>query len=224
MLKNSEVIQRVLSLYNQGVHTNQNRFTKKFIYNKLITIRGILLSQQANKKYRLPIESYQVLECIEMEKAPLSECNCLHSDLLPFITVYRSKKQVPDIIKSNLNYLINDISTVGGSIRLSLSTYSSLNYHKGKKYGKLKPFVFLYNNHLWMINADYTLLEIRAIFSNPTEVYTFNYCGCNQPDDCESYNEKDFPFPVSTIDTLIAMTIQELVGNKSQPEPKQQQE
>jgi len=218
MLKNGEVIQRVLSLFNKGVHTNQNRWTKKYIYNKLVTIRGVLLQQQAYKKYRLPLESYQLLECIEMEKAPLSECNCIPPDLLPHISVYRSVKKIPYILKSQQNYLINDITTVSGEVRLDLSTFSSLNYYKGKKYGKSRPFVFFYNNYLWLINAEYSLLQIRAIFTFPTDVYEFNNCGCEQVEDCQSYLEKSFPFPISNIDTLIAMAVQELVNPEKEEE------
>ena len=38
-----DIIQRVLSLYNKGLQSDDNRLKPRHIYNKLITVRSLLL-------------------------------------------------------------------------------------------------------------------------------------------------------------------------------------
>lgn len=217
MLTNKEIIQRVLS--TDKVQTKENKITKRYVFNVLSTIRSILLTQQLFKKISLPIDSYQLLPCIELEKAPLSECNCIPSTLLPHISVYRSIKKIPSILKNT----VSDITTIDGEVRLDIINYSALKYSASRKYGKQKPFIFFFNNYIWLINAEYELLQMRAIFMRPEEVYEFNYCGCDIPEDCQSYLDKDFPMSEQFVDTLIAMS-KESVFNAPKEVPQEQKQ
>ena len=49
-MKIGEIIQRIQSLYSKGVESDDTRLMSRHIYNKLLTVRARLISQDAKKK------------------------------------------------------------------------------------------------------------------------------------------------------------------------------
>lgn len=232
-MTNKELIQRILSLYSKGVHTSDIRLSKRHVYHKLLTVRNLLIVQQSNKKQRIGLEAYQSLKCIRMIKADLSECSCVPKFLREKYKIYKSDKQIPNILKSINGLLISDITTITGEDRLDITNYASLKYYTGRKYGLNKPFVFLYDNYLYMINATYEILHLTAIFSEPLKVLEFEDCDCNNTTICNNYLDEIFPIPNAMEESLLAIARDELLilfqhgkidkSNNSQDNSNQQQ-
>ena len=76
-MKIGEIVQRVQSLYSKGVHSDDSRLSARHIYNKLLTVRARLISQEAKKKQKISQWNYQTISCIELIKVPAHECPCL---------------------------------------------------------------------------------------------------------------------------------------------------
>ena len=47
-----EVIERIQSLYSKGVSSDESRLSDRHVYNKVLSVRMQLLSQQLKKKQR----------------------------------------------------------------------------------------------------------------------------------------------------------------------------
>ena len=75
-MKIGEIVQRVQSLYSKGVHSDDSRLSARHIYNKLLTVRARLISQEAKKKQKISQWNYQTISCIELIKVPAHECPC----------------------------------------------------------------------------------------------------------------------------------------------------
>lgn len=233
-MTNREIFQRILSLYAKGVHTRDIKLTRRHIYNKALTSRNRLLQREVNKKVSLSLENYQILNCLKLELAPITECNCIPQEILDLTKkVYKSVLPIPEILKANSGYLVKGIHTVDGQMYLDYEQYSNLKYYKGRKWGLTKPFVFIHNNYLYEINADYQLLSIEAIFTNPLRVFEFNNCDCEDYVECDSYLDKDFPLEGTLVEALLDLIKEELIGlfqhgkvdnsNNSQDNSNQQQ-
>lgn len=210
-MKNKELIQRCLSIYSKGVHISDIRLRKRQVYNKLVSVRSNLLYLKANKRELLNTANYQTLRCVEMKLAVSSECTCIPFYIRKNFRVYKSIKKIPQIIKGLHGYLIKDINTIDGQDRLDITNYADLKYFVGRKYGVNKPFVVLHDEYLYMFNANYKVLEVTAVFSNPIQTLEFQDCGCNPNIDCTSYDDLEFPISEDLIEPIIAMTKREIL-------------
>lgn len=210
-MKNKELIQRCLSIYSKGVHTNDIRLRKRQVYNKLVSTRSLLLYNKANKRDVLNTSNYQTLRCVEMKLAISSECTCIPFYIRKNFKIYKSLKPIPKILKSLHKYLISDVNTIDNQDRLDITNYANLKYFAGRKYGVNKPFVMLHDEYLYMFNADYKVLELTGVFLNPLEVLNFQDCGCNEIVDCTSYDDLEFPISEDLVEHLLALTKQEIL-------------
>ena len=224
METNKNLIQRILSLYNKGVHQNNIRLRKRHIYNKLLSVRSFLITAQANKKQKLGSSNYQTLKCVVMKQAPLVECSCVPEFIRNQFSVYKSVEKIPTIINSLSRTLVSDVTTLDGIDRLDVLTYADMKYYKGRKFGLDKPFVFFHEDFLYMINAKYAVLEITAIFDKPLEVLKFNDCGCNLSNSCVPYDNLLFPIEEKLVEALLAYTKQEMLSEFVGQVPQQTQQ
>lgn len=219
-MKTSEIIQRIQSLYSKGAQSDDSRLTSRHIYNKLVTVRSVLLSQQAKKKQRISQWNYQTIPCIELIKAPIHECPCL-----PPVgcEIYRSKFQLPEPLTNLDTHLIQSVSTITGEVTFSEIGWTEKKYKGANKYTGNKPDYFIRNKYLYITQVKgASIISLTAIFENPWEVEEFpSYCDEDCTEDCvgcDSPLDSDFPIDNDQIDTLIEMSIGELVIMFSQSE------
>ena len=59
----AEIIERIQSLYSVGVSNDETRLSDRHVYNKTLTVRMQLLSQQLKKKQRTLSTHGQGCEC-----------------------------------------------------------------------------------------------------------------------------------------------------------------
>lgn len=216
-MTNGELIQRVQSLYSKGVQSDDTRLSEMHIYNKLITTRNKLIYQKLNKRQKINQWSYQDLPCIELIKAPVHECACL-----PNIgcSVLRSKYKIPKIISNIDRHLIQSVSSLDGSVIFSESTFETQKYAKGNKFTSAVSDYYIRNGYLYItLDKSLEVITLTAIFENPEEAENFpSYCQDGFCPDCQcmSMQEKDFYIDSELIDTMIEITVQELVEVFSQ--------
>ena len=72
-----EIIQRIQSLYSKGVQSSDSRLTARHIFNKVLTVRTKLLSQQSAKKQKISDWNYQTISCVELIEIPPHQCPCI---------------------------------------------------------------------------------------------------------------------------------------------------
>lgn len=209
-MKVDEIIQRVQSLYSKGVQSDDTRLSARHIYNKLLTVRSKLISQEAKKKQKISPWNYQTIPCIELIKVPAHDCPCV-----PPIgcQMLRSKYELPQPLSGLSGVLIQSVTTIDRGIKIDEMSLNAVNYQKGNKYTARKLNYFIYNNYLY-ITTPSTLkaVSLTGLFEDPLVVNKYKgYCECVECTECFDYKEEDFPINNDMIDTLIELTIQELV-------------
>lgn len=208
-----EIVQRVQSLYSRGVPSDDSRLSSRLIYNKMLTVRSRLLSQEANKKQRSSQWNYQPISCVELIKVPPHECPCL-----PPIgcEILRSKYKLPRPITGLSGNLIQSVTTIDRLAKIDEITINALNSLKGNKYTFKKRNYFIENGYLYISTPDLSnlgVIRVIGLFEDPIEVKEYEgLCDeCPTCSSCLDYYEEVFPLDSSMIDPLIELTVQELI-------------
>jgi hypothetical protein len=210
-MKTIEIAQRIESLYSKGVQSDDKRLTYRHIYNKMLTVRSKLISQQARKKQRISQWNYQTIPCIEMIKAPIHECPCL-----PPIgcEIYKSKEPLPEPLTDLNQHLIQSVTTLDGNIIFSEIGWIEKKYKSANKYTANKPDYFIRNKYLYITQKKgASIITVTGLFEDPWEVQNYpSYCDdCTDCNNCESPLDMEFPIDNDMVDTLVEISINELV-------------
>lgn len=216
-MKINEIIQRVQSLYSRGVQSDDVRLEDRHIYNKMITVRSKLISQEAKKRQKINQWNYQTINCIELIKAPVHECPCLP----PLgCEILRSKFPIPKPLTDLSTHLIQSVTTIDGSVVFSEIGWIEKKYKSANKFTANKPDYYIKNNYLYITHKNgLRVITLTGLFDNPLEVEKYqSYCPgeCVDCYECQSVLEKEFPMDNDLIDTLIDMCKQELIEQFSQ--------
>lgn len=206
-----EIIQRIQSLYSKGVQSDDTRLSDRHIYNKMVTVRSKLISQEAKKKQKINQWSYQTLNCVEVIEVPIHECPCL-----PPIgcSILRSKYTIPKPLTDLNSHLIQSVTSIDGQIVFSEIGWVEKKYKASNKYTANKPDYFIRNDYLYItVRSGLKVITLTGLFDDPLEVERFpSYCeDCTDCIDCESPMDKEFPMDNDMIDTLVDMCKQELL-------------
>ena len=209
-----EIIQRVQSLYSKGVQSDDSRLTTRHIYNKMLTVRAKLISQEAKKKQKVNQWNYQTLPCIELEKAPIHECPCL-----PPIgcKILKTKHPLPKPLSNLDNHLIQSVTSLDGEVLYSEVGWVEKKYKSSNKYTSAKPDYYIRNRYLYLTHKNGPkIITVTGLFEDPIEVSNYpSFCeeDCTTEDckDCTSPIDKEFPIDNDMVDTLIEMSVNELL-------------
>lgn len=206
-----EIIQRVQSLYSKGVQSDDSRLTSRHIYNKILTIRAKLLEQKVNKRQPISKWNYQKLFCVELIKTAPHECPCL-----PPVgcQILRSKHKIPKLINTLYGNKVEYVSSLEGSVFYSEVSWTEKKYKSSNKYTGSKPDFFIKDDYLYITHkTGPKIITMSALFENPLEVDHFSsYCDdCKNCLDCNSPLDSEFPLDNTQIDTLVEMSVKELV-------------
>lgn len=215
-MKIKEIIQRIQSLYSKGVQSDDVTLSDRHVYNKMVTVRSKLISQEAKKKQKVNQWSYQTLNCVELIKAPVHECPCM-----PPIgcDILRTKHPIPKPLTDLNSHLIQSVTTIDGRIVFSEIGWIEKKYKADSKYTANKPDYYIRNNYLYITHrSGIKLITITGLFDDPLVASSFpSYCPeCTDCHDCESLLDKEFPIDNDMIDTLIDICKEELIGQFSQ--------
>jgi len=211
-MKVEEIIQRVQALYSKGVASDDSRLSSRLIYNKLLTTRARLISQEAKKKQRISQWNYQTISCIELIKVPAHDCPCL-----PPVgcEILRSKFKLPKPLSGLSGNLIQSVTTIDREKKINEINLNAAKSLSGNKYAKSTLSFFIEEGYLYVLSPTNKLQFIRLIglFEDPIEVKQFeNYCtDCIECKECIDYESEEFPIDNDMVDPMIELSIQELV-------------
>lgn len=210
-MKINEVVQRVQSLYSKGVASDDSRLSSRHIYNKLLTVRARLISQEAKKKQKVSQWNYQVISCIELIKVPAHECPCL-----PPIgcEILRSKFKLPKPLSGLSGSLIQSVTTIDREKKLNEISINAAKSLSGNKYAKSSLSFFIEEGYLYVSTpTKIQFIRIVGLFEDPIEVKQFeNFCeDCKECKECVDYELEEFPINNDMIDPLVEIAVQELV-------------
>ncbi len=219
MATNGEVIQRVQSLYNHGIQSDDSRLDDRLVYNNLVSVRNLLISQKRNKKQTISESSFQSI-LIEMEKVDVGSDFCLPN---LGCQTWRSVNKVPLILKSSYGNLINYVGTVDGFKKFSLTTFNSMKYVSYSKFTKNNDKAYINGDYLYLTTNNDVLHYVlfKAVFSNPLDIESCvgtnnSYKVDEQNPDlgkiCKSAYEKVFPIDGDLVETCISLTAEKLLN------------
>lgn len=208
-----ESIQRVQSLYSRGVQSISSRLSSRHIYSALTSGRSTLLRQQFNKNQYISSWSYQTLPCVELIKAPLTECPCAPR---AGCVILRSKHPLPKTITGISKTLIRSVTTIDGSIVFTETSFDTMKYSdKGNKYTKTGPQYFIRNTYLYItVITELKAVSVTGLFEDPLVASTYPTacddcvdCGC----DCTDVMDQDFFISRDQLTPLVQLANQELI-------------
>ena len=212
-MKVQEIIQRIQSLYSKGVQSDDTRLTSRHIYNKLITVRARLVSQEAKKKQRISRWNYQTLPCVELIEVSAHDCPCL-----PPIgcMMVRSKYKLPKPLSGLDKNLIQSVQTIDRGLKIDEITMNAMNSLRGNKFTSKKLNFFIQDGYLYItVPTKIRIVSVTGLFEDPLEVKKFpNFCqteDCVDCGECLDFTKEDFPIDNDMIDALIELSLTELV-------------
>lgn len=214
-MKISEIVSRIQSLYSKGVQSDDSRLSNRLIYNKLLTVRARLISQEAKKKQKISPWNYQTLSCIKLIEVPPHDCPCVP----PLgCKILRSEEVLPEPLSGLSGTLIQYVGTIDRSIKIDEISFNAVNSQKGNKYTSNKANYFLHNGYIY-ITTSHNLKAIMmiALFEDPIKARQFKgLCDCEDCQNCIDYMEEDFPIDNDLTDAMIELSVNELIVMFSQ--------
>jgi hypothetical protein len=199
-----QVIARLQNLYSKGVASDDSRLSSRLIYNKLISIRSRLMVQRLRKNQPLSEWDYQPLHCIEMiPQIPLS---CGGTYKCPFM---KSKYKLPfGISPDNTENVM--VTSYDGAIKFNRTTFETYKYIVGNKYTGRKPYYFIHDSYLYLINNKMKQAHMHGIWRDPIEVWRMHqdYQG---KDVCFDNKTVEFFTPDDMIESMIEISYNELI-------------
>lgn len=199
-----EVIQRVQSLYSKGVETDNSRLSRRHIYNKLLTVRGRVIVQELRKNRPLSEWDLQPLHCIPMAKQKPIPCGGNYS--CPFM---KSKEPLPGAITPDATENV-EVTSFDGRIHFSRTTFENYKYLKGNKYTSRKPFYYIHDFYLYLINSKMTSAHIHGIFRDPIVAWR-KHLEYQDKDTCFNNNGVGFFTPPELTEAIIEISSKELI-------------
>lgn len=211
-MKIGDIIQRIQSLYSKGVQSDDSRLSSRHIYNKILTTRSRLLSQKAKSKQKISDWNYQTISCIEMIEVPIHECPC--APYADCVTVKRSRYPIPRVMHDYNGNLIDYVMTIDGGDKFDYSNRRELLHVGGNKYTASRRRYIIDKGYIYAYGVDVPkILQMRALFEDPIEAMNFiSYCPSESVDNCIDILDIEFPIDNDTIDTLIQLSVEELIA------------
>jgi len=210
-----EIIQRIQSVYSKGVQSDDSRLTARHIYNKMLSVRAKLISQESKKNQKVNQWNYQTIPCIELEKAPIHECPCLPPT---GCSILKTKIKLPKPLTNLNNHLIQSVSSLDGSIVYSEIGWTEKKYKASNKFTANKPDFYIINEYLYITHrVGPKIISITGLFEDPIEVLNYpSFCDKDDALDCSSPLDIEFPIDYDMIDALIEISSNELIVMFSQ--------
>lgn len=214
-MTNREIIERIKSLYQSGVASDDNRMSDRLIYSVVYSIRAMLLKQQVNKKKRVSERNYEYLECIPLEKAEPHDCPCAPPS---GCVILKSSCKLPRPISTDYGDYIEGVTSIDGSSVFSKTTWIAKSKKRANKYTSKTQDFFFKDDYLFITTPtpDAVTLKVVTVSGIFEDVNGYNCNFCEDCDDvvddtCVSPMDKEFKMDSSMIENLISLAVQELV-------------
>jgi hypothetical protein len=217
-----ELIERVTSIYHQGVRNYYTRLSNKRIYSIANSARTLLLIQIANKKQTISPFNYEILPCVPMEIIDTSSCPC---EIPINCIILRSTIRLPKILTGINGLIIQNVTLTDGTL-INSSSVNSVKYVQYNKYTGRNPYYFIHDNYLYIINLQHIrYVTVTAIFEDLLDKKIDFQCGANHNRCTYTPLNEKFTIDENLISTIVQMVVQEisvLQGNKDKEKKENQ--
>ena len=240
MSKIGNIIQRVQSLYSKGVESDDSRLMRRHIYDKMLSVRSLLIFNKVNKKQFLSKFMYTYLPCVQLKLVEGNDCPCIPA---PGCRILRTVHKLPRPINSKTGYILDSVMSINGAIIFHEVTHKSKLWREHDKYTSAKPDFFIKDDYLYITSTrKLKAISILGLFVDPIEAENFpSFCNKEVDNICPS-NPMDIEFPIDEemVDALIEVVLSELTAgfrlgnedyrnnsrddNDEQPQQKQSQQ
>lgn len=200
-------IDSIKHIFSSGIESDDFRISDRFVFHQMKMVRAMLLQREADKLHFLPDENYQTINCIKLILTNAHDCNCVPEEL--GCKVRRSESKLPGVLARQKTGYIMTVSTPGGTI-IPFRHLSSINNVKYRVTYNKKPFWYIHNQYLYIVNFNQLpAVIVTAIFDEPDELSNILLCddtGTQSETAC--FDPKSDSFP---IDTALASAMEDEV-------------
>lgn len=182
-MKINEAISRLRVLLENGIASDDNQLSNRFLYSILKTLRTKRIRQKLDSILYLSPFYYNTIDCLPLELGKFADCPCFTNDCY----ILRSKYKIPKVISTRNKLAIKAITTIKGT-SLYETTPTKDEYKKFSRTKKEGLFYFIHNGYLYVIGSTtLKVVTFTAIFENPLDLAGINACdpeGNNLPNVC----------------------------------------
>jgi hypothetical protein len=214
-MKIEEAIYRVKDKAANGTPSESNRIRDRRVMSAINTAYHHIIKEEIKQKMYIPSEkTYIHLPCIEMEDAPISDCDCIKIKLC---TSRRSKHKLPKILSLNGKDYIENISVIDGSSFYSYTGFQSAKRSAANKFAANFKVAYIKNDYLYTIGDNFDVVSADIIPSDITEAIEFNSL-CTKKDEngedanCFDFLEQELSIELSYMHRIIDMAAKEIIN------------
>lgn len=208
-MKINEAISRLRVILKNGIASDDNTLSSRFLYSILKTLRAKRIRQKLDSYFYLSPFYYSTIDCVPLELGHFTDCPCFTNDCF----ILRSKYKIPKVMSTRNKLAIKSVNTLTGKI-ISESSPTKEEYKKYTRTKKDELAYFIHNNYLF-IKGSTTLkvISITAIFENPLDLASINACDTegNELGPCYDPTTQDFPIDEDLFDDVENMALEKLV-------------
>ena len=213
-MTNKETVERVKSLYQTGVSSDDNRMSDRLIYSVISTAKAMVLRQEVSKNRKLSERNYDFLECVPLSKAEAHDCPCAPPS---GCLILKSDCTLPRPLHTKNGEYIT-VSSIDGSKSFPKTTWLAKSKKKGNKYTSKTQDSFFKDDYLYITaptNDAITLktITVMGIFEDISDFYC-NYCEDCDDDatsGCTAPLDKEFKLDYALIERVIEVAVSELI-------------
>lgn len=209
-MKINEAISRLRVLLENGIASDDNQLSNRFLYSILKTLRTKRIRQKLDSILYLSPFYYNTIDCLPLELGKFADCPCFTNDCF----ILRSKYKLPKVMSTRNKLAIKSITTIQGK-SLYETTPTKDEYKKYTNTKKEGLFYFIHNGYLFVTGSTtLKVVTFTAIFENPLDLAGINACdtdGNNLPGVCFDPKSQDFPIDEDLFDDIEDMALEKLV-------------
>lgn len=214
-MTNREIIERIKSLYQRGVSSDDNRMSDRVIYSVVYSIRAMLLRQQISKNRKVSQRNIEYLECVPLTLAEPHNCPCAPPS---GCKILKSNCKLPRPITTRYGDYLQGVTSIDGSLTFPPTSWISKSKKRGNKYTSKTQDSFFKDDYLYITVPEPTAVGLKTvtvsgIFEDVSDYYC-NYCsGCEDEGNsgCLSPLDMEFKMDASLVENLIQVALTELV-------------
>lgn len=145
------------------------------IASELLYVKNLLIKREtdARKLFNSP-NFFSEINCLEMERVPLSECASYYAECY----IAKSKLALPKIAENKRGLLMQGVFSIDKRVRFNDVNNPTrfINYLTLYPNGKEKFYWISPDNHLYITDPNIELVTLIAHFSAPLDSTAYNSC------------------------------------------------
>ena len=197
-----DILQRVQSLYNKGIKSDDSRLSDRLIWNKLVSVRAKIIVEDSRKGRSINdhIEQDLYVSMTYTDNLPCGGISTCRSMV--------SKEFIPLFLDTGKKELVKVLSH-DGLINYNRTKFEDVKHISGNKYTSSMQHYFFKSEKLRIVNSKAKKMLIKGVWEDPIKVHRLSETclGLRHTD----LRDIDFYTPSNLIEPIIELTAEELV-------------